>query len=76
MTRKVYYFLELLTLLALYDQRTKGQLEQIKRTQRNAGTKGQRRSVARGRGAKLTFLSNRSQNKIIDIISKAIKEKL
>ena len=76
MTRKVYYFLGLLKLLALYDQRTKGHLEQIKRTQRNASTKGQRRSVARGRGAKLTFLSNRSQNKIIDIISKAIKEKL
>ena len=68
--------LELLKLLALYDKRTKGHLEQITRTQRNASTKGQRRSVARGRGAKLTFLSNRSQNKIIDIITEAIKEKL
>ena len=69
-------FLELLKFLALYDRRTKVHLEQIKRTQRSAGTKGQRMSVTRGRGAKLSFLSNRSQKNIIDIISKAIKEKL
>ena len=69
-------FLELLKLLALYDQRTKNHLEQSKRTQQNTGMKTQGRPAVRGRGAKLTFLSNRSQNKIIDVISKAIKEKL
>ena len=65
-------FLELLKLLSQYDTIMKDHLEKVIQSQDKRSPSRELQKV-KGRGSKLTFLSNRTQNKIIDIISSAIK---
>ena len=66
-------FLELLKLLSQYDNTMKDHLEKVKQSQEKNFPSSEEVPKLKGRGSKLTFLSNRTQNKMIDIISSAIK---
>ena len=66
-------FLELLKLLSQYDTTIKDHLEKVKQSQEKICPSSEEVPKLKGRGSKLTFLSNRTQNKMIDIVSSAIK---
>ena len=71
-TKNCGNFLELLKLLSQYDTTMKDHLEKVIHCQDKRSPSRELQKV-KGRGSKLTFLSNRTQNKIIDTISSAIK---
>ena len=60
-------FLELLKLLAKYDDKINAHLHKVE-----AGQKKSRSQKEKGRGSKITFLSDKSQNKLIGIIGDQI----
>ena len=69
-------FLESLNYLSAYDATTANHLEKVRHQQamtkrRKGGKKG-----AKGRGSKLTFLSNDTQNNLINIIGKEIASQI
>ena len=69
-------FLESLNYLSAYDVTTANHLEKVRNQQamtkrRKCGKKG-----AKGRGSKLTFLSNNTQNNFINIIGKEIASQI
>ena len=69
-------FLELLKLLSQHDTTIKDHLEKVKQSQEKICPSSEEVPKLKGRGSKLTFLSNRTQNKMIDIVSSAIKTEI
>ena len=69
-------FLEALKYLAQYDATLSAHLEKAKQHQNLLALKKGGKKGAKGRGTKLTFLSNDSQNNLIKVIGNAICEEI
>ena len=67
-------FLELLKHLSIYDVTIRDHLEKVRKKDKEM-RKSQTKKV-KGRGSKLTFLSNKTQNNVIDVIGKEITSEL
>ena len=70
----------MLEFFSIYDPKIRDHLEKVRQQQEleksaELKVKGKRNKAtkAKGRGSKLIFLSNRTQNKVIDVIGKEIK---
>lgn len=73
-------FFTVLEFLSIYDLTIRNHLEKVRQQQEleksaELKVKGKcnKATKAKGRGSKLTFLSNRTQNNVIDVIGKEIK---
>ena len=67
-------FLELLKYLSIYDVTIRDHLEKVRKNHEEM-RKSQTKKV-NGRSSKLTFLSNKTQNNVIDVIGKEITSEL
>ncbi|CAB3976750.1 Hypothetical predicted protein [Paramuricea clavata] len=79
-TNNMGSFIAVLEFLSIYDATIRDHLEKVRQQQKSENStgstvkrKGTRVKKARGWGSKLTFLSNRTQNKVIDVIGKLVK---
>jgi hypothetical protein len=68
-------FLESLNYLSTYDITTANHLEKVRNQQAMSRRKGGKKG-AKGRGSKLTFLSNDTQNNVINIIGREIASQI
>ena len=69
-------FLEALKYLADYDMTIRRHLEKVRQKQELLASKDGGAKGAKGRGSKLTFLSNDSQNTLVAVIGNEIASKI
>ena len=67
-------FLELLKYLSLYDVTIRDHLEKVRK--KHEEMRKSQTKKGKGQGSKLTFLSNKTQNNVIDVIGKEITSEL